>query len=125
MEKVIVKAKHLQAIADAIRGCNGRQVLYKPREMAQAIDDLPNLASTNHSYRITINQTPHQTIYVRRFLQPYEVEHFGSFTVSEPMFYIEVTIVPEQGYTAGTLNHSGIIRLDRDMIIEATPATEV
>ena len=34
MEKVIVKAKHLQAIADAIRGCNGRQVLYKPREMA-------------------------------------------------------------------------------------------
>ena len=62
---------------------------------------------------------------MRRFLQPYEVEHFGSFTVSEPMFYIEVTIVPEQGYTAGTLNHSGIIRLDRDMIIEATPATEV
>jgi hypothetical protein len=34
MAKVIVKAKHLQAIADAIRECNGRQVPYKAREMA-------------------------------------------------------------------------------------------
>ena len=125
MAKVIVKAKHLQAIADAIRECNGRQVLYKPREMANAIDNLPNRANTNHEYRVTINQSPHQTIYVRRFLQPYEIEHHGSFNVSEPMFFLEITIVPEEGYRAGTLNHSGVVQLDRDMIVEATPATEV
>lgn len=125
MAKVIVKAKHLQAIADAIRECNGRQVPYKAREMAQAIDGLPNRANTNHAYRVTINQSPHQTIYVRRFLQPYELEHYGSFTVSEPMFYVEITIVPDEGYRAGTLNHSGVVQLDRDMIVEATPATEV
>ena len=55
--------------------------------------------------------------------QPYEVEHFGSFTVSEPMFYIEVTIVPDQGYTAGLLNHTEEITLDRDITISANPAT--
>ena len=125
MAKVIVKQKHLQAIADAIRDCNGRQVSYKAREMAAAIDELPSGIHSNHSYRVTINQSPHQTIYVRRFLQPYEVDHFGSFNVAEPFFYIEVTIEAEQGYTAGTLNHSGVIQLDRDLIIEATPATEV
>jgi hypothetical protein len=41
------------------------------------------------------------------------------------MFYVEITIVPDEGYRAGTLNHSGVVQLDRDMIVEATPATEV
>lgn len=125
MAKCIVKASTLQAIADAIRESNGRQVDYKPRDMAWAVNGLPNMASVGHAYRVTINQSPHQTIYVRRFLQPYQIEHFGSFTVGEPMFYIEATIEAEQGYTAGILNHSGVVLLDRDIVIEATPATAV
>ena len=120
--KVIVNDQHLTNIANAIRELNGRTISYKAREMAGAIDALPELTRNAHAFRITINQTPHQTITVRKYLEPNETIYAGSFTVNEPFYKILVTIQADEGYTAGTLNHSGVVTVDRDMIIEATDA---
>jgi len=57
--KVIVNDQHLTNIANAIRELNGRTISYKAREMAGAIDALPELTRNAHAFRITINQTPH------------------------------------------------------------------
>lgn len=126
MSKVMIKQQHLNDIADAIRYLNGKNtVRYKPREMAQAINELVQGSNNSHTYRVTINQSPHQTIYVRKYLPDYRFTHYDGFTCSEPYYYIDVTIEADEGYVAGTLNHSGTMILDRDYIIEATPATEV
>ena len=121
--KVIVNDRHLTNIANAIRELNGSSVSYKAREMSPAIDELPELATSGHAYRVTINQSPHQTITVQKYLRRNENVSTGSFTVSEPFYYITVSIEAENGYEAGILNHSGTFVLDRDFIIEATPAT--
>ena len=123
--KVIVNDQHLTNIANAIRELNGRTVSYKAREMSQAIDELPELVTGSHAYRVTINQSPHQTITVQKYLKRNENVSTGSFTVSEPFYYINVSIQADEGYEAGTLNHSGTFVLDRDYIIEATPATPI
>lgn len=123
--KVIVNDRHLTNIANAIRQLNGRAVSYKAREMSQAIDELPELAVSGHAFRVTINQTPHQTITVQKYLRRNETVSMGSFTVSEPFYYIDISITPDEGYEAGTLNHSGTMVIDRDIIIEATPATPI
>lgn len=121
--KVIVNDQHLTNIANAIRQLNGREVSYKAREMSQAIDELPELVGNQHAYRVTINQTPHQTITVQKYLDDRYSYHIGSFNVGEQFYKINISITPDEGYEAGTLNHSGTMVLDRDIIVEATPAT--
>lgn len=123
--KVIVNDQHLTNIANAIRQLNGRNVSYKAREMPQAINELPELAVGGHAFRVTINQTPHQTITVQKYLRRNETVSMGSFTVSEPFYIIDVSIQADEGYLAGTLNHSGTIVVDRDILIEATEATPI
>ena len=123
--KVILNDDSLQNIADAIRSINGANVTYKPREMAAAIDAMPQVLRDVHSYRVTINQSPHQTIKVRKYLPDIEYDYNSSFTVSEQFYLLDISIEADEGYEAGTLNFSGTVLLDRDMIIEATNATEV
>ena len=126
MSKVIINQQSLNDIADAIRYLNGKtSVKYKPKEMAAAIEALIQGSNNSHTYRVTINQSPHQTIYVRKYLPDYRFTHYDGFTCSEPFYYIDVSIQADEGYKAGTLNYSGTMILDRDYIIEATPATEV
>lgn len=121
--KVIINDQHLTNIANAIRELNGREISYKAREMSQAIDELPELVTGQHAYRVTINQTPHQTITVQKYLDDTSTYHVGSFNVGEQFYKINISITPDEGYEAGTLNHSGTMVLDRDLIVEATPAT--
>lgn len=125
MAKVMLDNQSLIDIGNAIREINGATVSYKPREMAPAIDAIPELTRDVHSYRITINQTPHQTISVHKYLDDKEITYSGSFNVSEVFYKITVSIEAEEGWQAGTLNKSGVIVVDRDMVIEASPATEV
>ena len=124
MAKVMLDNQSLIDIGNAIREINGATVSYKPREMAPAIDAIPELTHDTHSFRITINQTPHQTITVRKYTDEKSVVYSGTFTVAEPFYKIVCSIEAEEGWQAGTLNKSGIVVVDRDMIIEATPATE-
>ena len=123
--KVIVNDQHLTNIANAIRELNGSSVSYKAREMSAAIDALPELTTGSHSFRVTINQSPHQTIIVSRYLDDDTGYHVGSFNVSEQFYKLNISIEADEGYTAGTLNKSGVVTLDRDMLIEATPATPI
>lgn len=38
---------------------------------------------------------------------------------------MELNIIPDSGYTAGTLNYKSPIVVDRDMVISATPPTQI
>lgn len=123
--KVIVRSESLQNIADAIRTITGQVRVFKAREMAPAIDQIPAILRDVHSYRVTINQSPHQRITVRRYLPEIQRVHNTTFTVSEQFYWLDISIEADEGYRAGTLNLSGTIQLDRDRIIEATPAIQV
>lgn len=123
--KVIVQSQRLSDIANAIRYVNGATRTYKAREMAGAISQIPQVLRNNHSFRVTINQSPHQTIKVRRYLPDTQQTHTSGFTISEQFYYLDAWIEPEDGYEAGTLNIDLPFLLDRDVVVEATPATEV
>lgn len=123
--KVIVNDRHLTNIANAIRELNGSSVSYKAREMSPAIDALPELTNDLHTFRVTITQTPHQTITVEKYLNNNTGFHSGSFNVGEQFYNIDISIEADEGYEAGRLNHPTHMVVDRDISIEATPATPI
>ena len=123
--KVIVNSQSLSDIANAIRYVNGASRTYKAREMSGAIDQIPQVTRDNHAFRVTINQSPHQTITVRRYLPDISEVHTTAFNVTEQFYLLDVSITADSGYIAGTLNIESPFLLDRDVLIEATPATEV
>lgn len=123
--KVIVQSQRLSDIANAIRYVNGATRTYKAREMAGAISQIPQVLRNNHSFRVTINQSPHQTIKVRRYLPDMEQTHTTGFNLTEQFYRLDAWVEPDDGYVAGTLNIQTPFLLDRDVVVEATPATEV
>ena len=125
MSEVLIDDSSLNKIANSIRGKNGLRRTYKPREMAPAIRAFRNYIPHAHEYNVQINQTPNQTITVKKYLEINRRNHTGTFTVTEPFYILEVSIEADIGYEAGQLNVQSPIVLDRDLIIEATPATPV
>ena len=125
MAKCIIQSQTLSDIASAIRYVNGETRAYKAREMAGAIDQIPQVIRDNHSFRVTVNQSPHQTITVRRYLPDIKQTHTTAFNVTEQFYLLDVSIEADTGYIAGTLNVTSPVLLDRDILIKATDATEV
>lgn len=123
--KVIIDSQTLSNIASAIRYVNGETRSYKAREMAGAIDQIPQVTRDNHAFRVTINQSPHQTITVRRYLPDISQEHTTAFNVTEQFYLLDVSIEADEGYEAGELNVQSPVLLDRDIMIKATDATPV
>ena len=122
MSEVIIDDSSLNAIANAIRRKNGLVRTYKPREMAPAIRALQGVAPSSHGYTIKINQSPHQYITVKLRQRPQIVDYEETFTVNEPMWTFEASIEADWGYRAGKLNYVNETSIDRDYVIEATPA---
>ncbi len=82
-------------------------------------------SGTRHSYRVTIYQTAHQVITVKKIMDASEETHVSSFLAEEQYERLEVSIEADNGYIAGELNCENVITLDRDIIISATEATEI
>ena len=122
MSEVLIDDLNLNRIANSIRRKNGLVRTYKPREMAPAIRAFRDFIPSPHEYNVVINQTPNQRITVRKFLETNRNNHTGTFTVAEPFYTLDISVEPEFGYQAGQLNCNSPVVLDRDMIIEATPA---
>ena len=78
-----------------------------------------------HTYRVTIYQTPHQLITVKKKMEASEETHVSSFMAEEKYEKLEVSIEADNGYMAGELNCDNEITLDKDIIIAATEATEI
>ena len=122
MTKVLMDDSSLNAIANSIRRKNGLVRTYKPREMAPAIRAFAYNIPSAHDYTVTINQSEHQRIIVRKYLDPNLKEYTQSFTVAEPYYKIDISIEADAGWEAGTLNYQSPTTVDRDIIIQATPA---
>lgn len=125
MSEVLINDLNLNRIANSIRRKNGLVRTYKPREMAPAILAFRNFIPSTHEFTVTINQSPHQLITAKRYLHTQRTNHTKTFTVSEPYYIMELNIIPDSGYTAGTLNYKSPIVVDRDMVISATPPTQI
>lgn len=121
-QEVIINDSSLNEIANAIRRKNGLVRTYKPREMAPAIRSFKYALPTSHEYRVTVNQSAHQTITVRRYLNNDWKDYTKSFTVSEPYFILDIQIESDAGWTAGTLNQQSTLNLSKDIVISASPA---
>jgi len=125
MSEVLIDDLNLNKIANSIRRKNGLVRTYKPREMAPAIRAFRNFIPSTHEFVVTINQSPHQLITAKRYLNVDRTNYTNTFTVSEPFYMMELSIVPDGGYEEGTLNYESPVVIDRDMVISATPATPI
>ena len=124
MSEVLIDDSSLNAIAHSIRRKNGLLRTYKPREMAPAIRAFNDFVPDAHSFTVTVQQSPHQTIRVRKYLDADHHEYTNTFTVSEPYYKLEAVVEADVGYDAGALNYINPITVDRDILISAQPAIE-
>jgi hypothetical protein len=124
MSEVLIDDSSLNAIAHSIRRKNGLLRTYKPREMAPAIRAFNDFVPDAHSFTINVQQSPHQTIRIRKYLDADQHEYTNTFTVSEPFYKLDITVEADGGYIAGQPNYESPVTVDRDMIIHASPATE-
>ena len=122
--EVVINEQYLNDIANEIRRKNGLVRTYKPSEMPAAIRAIGASVPASDGFTVTVIQTAHQTIKVKQFLGG-EQQYDESFTVSEPFWKIQATIEAEAGYEAGSLNYSDEVTVDRDIIIQATPAQKI
>ena len=123
MSEVLIDDSSLNAIAHSIRRKNGLLRTYKPREMAPAIRAFNDFVPDAHSFTINVQQSPHQTIRLRKYLDADYKEYTNTFTVSEPFYKADIIVEADAGYEAGKPNYVSPITIDRDMVISASPAT--
>jgi hypothetical protein len=102
MAKVFISDTYLTNIADAIRVKNNTNTTYTPAQMVTAINSLS--LEQHLPVRIDIIQSEHQTIKVIPTVNPITIN--GNTTVNLPTINLNATVVPDEGYTAGTLNQS-------------------
>ena len=106
MAKVLITESTLEDIADAIRVKANTNKIYKPSEMAAAINNLEN--DEHRPAHINIAQTDNQTITVNANLfstSEVQTEHTTNFTVNVPnSVQLNASVMPDTGYTAGELN---------------------
>lgn len=124
MSEVLIDDSSLNAIAHSIRRKNGLLRTYKPREMAPAIRAFNDFVPDAHSFTINVQQSPHQTIRLRKYLDADYKEYTNTFTISEPFYKADIIVEADAGYEAGKPNYVSPITIDRDMVINASPATE-
>lgn len=124
MSEVLIDDSSLNAIAHSIRRKNGLLRTYKPREMAPAIRAFNDFIPDAHSFTINVQQSPNQTIRIRKYLDADYHEYTNTFTVSEPFYKLDITVEADVGYIAGQPNYESPVTVDRDMVIHASPATE-
>ncbi len=82
-----------------------------------------------NSYKVTITQSAHQTIKVRKYYPDSSTLYTATFTASEPFWNIEVSIESDVGYVPGDVVVNGVpyagggtFVLDRDFTIYANEA---
>lgn len=79
-------------------------------------------SATKSNATVTITQSPHQTIHVYTPKKSGGTDNTSSFTCPVGTTY-EAEVIAESGYVAGALNVSGNGTINRDMSINANPAT--
>ena len=83
-----------------------------------------------NSYKVTITQSEHQSITVRKYLAASSTLYTATFTAAEVFWNLEIKVEADEGYIAGDLIVNGVhmsspavISLDKDYTIYATEAT--
>jgi hypothetical protein len=135
MATLFITDTELENIADAIRAKNGSQLLYTPAQMATAISNLDTSGSGSGSgsgnegvspITVNITQSANQTIMVDATVNSTVTltSNGGSVTVPQTVT-LSASIIPDNGYLAGTLNQSSVSATWGDTVsFSATAATQ-